>query len=131
MNLLWELDLTILKLETCEQDILLLSNEHYRKSGNLNAVYYKIIKDPLSLVSEFKAQGLHMIEVPTEVKTLESTRARLFPVNQFNLYFIGMNMKSGRFADRKMRQAIAYAVNRENNREFAIWFGGCCDWSSS
>ena len=47
-----------------EQDILLLSNEHYRKSGNLNAVYYKIIKDPLSLVSEFKAQGLHMIEVP-------------------------------------------------------------------
>ena len=98
-----------------EQDILLLSNEHYRKSGNLNAVYYKIIKDPLSLVSEFKAQGLHMIEVPpTEVKTLESTRARLFPVNQFNLYFIGMNMKSGRFADRKMRQAIAFAVNREN-----------------
>ncbi|MEE2924112.1 MAG: ABC transporter substrate-binding protein [bacterium] len=98
-----------------EQDILLLSNPHYRKSGNLNAVYYKIIKDPLSLVSEFKAQGLHMIEVPpTEVKSLKSTRARLFPVNQFNLYFVGMNMKSGRFTDRKLRQAIAFAVNRED-----------------
>ena len=97
-----------------EQDILLLSNPHYRKSGNLNAVYYKIIKDPLSLVSEFKAQGLHMIEVPpTEVQALKSTRARLSPVNQFNLYFVGMNMKSGRFADRNFRQAINFAVDRE------------------
>ena len=56
-----------------------------------------------------------MIEVPpTEVKSLKSTRARLFPVNQFNLYFVGMNMKSGRFTDRKLRQAIAFAVNRED-----------------
>ncbi len=97
-----------------EQDILLLSNSHYRKSGNLNAVYYKIIKDPLSLVSEFKAQGLHMIEVPpTEVRSVETTRARMYPVNQFNLYFVGMNMKSGRFVDRNFRQAINFAVDRE------------------
>lgn len=97
-----------------EQDLLLLNNDQYRKSGNLNAVYYKIIKDPLSLVSEFRAEGLHMIEIPpTEVQSVKETRARLFQVNQFNLYFIGMNMKSGRFEDRNLRHAINFGVNRE------------------
>lgn len=97
-----------------EQDLLLLSNEQYRKSGNLNAIYYKIIKDPLSLVSEFRADGLHMIEVPpTEVASINETRARLFPVNQFNLYFIGLNMKSGRFDDRDFRHALQFGINRE------------------
>lgn len=96
------------------QDLLLMRSKTYVKDGNLEAVYYKILEDPLTLISEFKARNLHIVEVPPDqLKSLESTRARLDSVNQYNLYFLGLNMKESRLQSRRLRRAMARAIDRK------------------
>lgn len=96
------------------QDMLLVHNSQYIKDGNLEAVYLKILKDPLTLISEFKAQSLHVVEVPPEeLDSLRSTRARLDSVNQYNLYFLGINMKKKELQSRRFRRGMARAIDRK------------------
>lgn len=96
-----------------DADILLKANAHYSKPGNLEAVQLRILKDPFSMVAEFKRGNVHIIEVP--LSELESLRQKaiLQEVDEYNLYFIGLNMKNQLFADEKIRLALAHALDRE------------------
>jgi ABC-type transport system substrate-binding protein len=97
-----------------EQDILLEGNPYYRKDGNLQAIYFKVIKEPLTMMTEFRSKNLHIIEVPPhELGIVKKTRARLHGVNQYNLYFLGLNMESGVFASKELRHALNYAIDRK------------------
>lgn len=97
-----------------EQDILLEGNPHFRKDGNLQAIYFKVITEPLTMMTEFRSKNLHIVEVPPhELGLVKKTRARLHGVNQYNLYFLGLNMESGVFASQDLRHALNYAIDRK------------------
>ncbi|MBT3784476.1 ABC transporter substrate-binding protein, partial [bacterium] len=103
----------VLKEWRREQDLLVVRNSKYAKEGNLEAIYFKILKDPLTLMSEFRSRNLHVVEVPPEdIKSLKPTRARIDSINQYNLYFLGLNMKTKALQSRRLRRAMAISIDR-------------------
>ncbi|MBW7875977.1 MAG: ABC transporter substrate-binding protein [Candidatus Cloacimonetes bacterium] len=98
-----------------DTEVLLTRNTQIKTSGNLQAIWFRIIKDPFTIVSEFKSGGLHLIEVPPqEVENLRADkRFRTLDIEEFNVYFLGLNMKSPLLQDIKMREALAHAIPRE------------------
>ncbi len=99
-----------------DKEVLLTRNSQIKTSGNLQAIWFRIIKDPFTIVSEFKSGGLHLIEVPPqEVQTIGSDkRFRTMEIEEFNVYFLGLNMKSPLLQDIRMREALAHAIPRES-----------------
>jgi len=97
-----------------EQDLFLRANPHYRKRGNLEAIYIRILKEPLTRFAEFKNQNLHIIELaPAQQEMIHNTRSRLYSVNEYNLYYLGLNMKSERMQSLPLRKAIAQSIDRQ------------------
>ncbi|MCO4783421.1 MAG: ABC transporter substrate-binding protein [Candidatus Cloacimonetes bacterium] len=96
-----------------DQDLLFIKNTYHKKKGNLNAIHYKILKDPFTRLAEYKKANLDIVEVsPSQQKQITDTSSKM-SVNQYNLYFMGLSMKSKKLQDLKTRQAIAQAIDKE------------------
>jgi peptide/nickel transport system substrate-binding protein/oligopeptide transport system substrate-binding protein len=96
-----------------ESDILLTANPNYQKPGNLEAVQLRILKDPFTMVAEFRRGNVHIIEVPNqELEQFRKEKFILQDVEEYNLYFIGLNMKNELFADEKIRQSLMHSLDR-------------------
>jgi peptide/nickel transport system substrate-binding protein len=102
------------------QKIVLVSNTDYFEGrpyidGNIT----RIIPDTATMFLELRAQGISYMDL-TPLQYTRQTENNLFRKN-FNKYrylgfkytYLGYNLKNPLFTDKRVRQAISYAINKE------------------
>ncbi len=102
------------------QKIVLVSNpEYFEGQPYIDGRITRIIPDTATMFLELRAQNLCMMGL-TPLQYTRQTDNNLFK-NNFNKHkylsfaytYLGYNLKNPLFADQKIRQAISYAINKD------------------
>lgn len=102
------------------QKIVLISNpEYFEGRPFVDGYILRIIPDMATMFLELRAKGIDMMNL-TPLQYTRQTENPFFRKN-FNKYrylsfaytYLGYNLRNPLFADRRIRQAISYAVNKE------------------
>ena len=102
------------------QKIVLVSNpEYFEGRPYIDGFVLRIIPDMATMFLELRAKGIDMMNL-TPLQYTRQTENPFFRKN-FNKYrylsfaytYLGYNMRNPLFADRRIRQAISYAINKE------------------
>jgi len=110
-----------LKEWTAGQKLVLEANERYFEGKpNIDHYLYRIIPDSSTMFQELLSGGVDMMGLnplqylrKSETRRIrENYRKFRYPANAFT--YMGYNLKSPLFADKKVRQALAYAIDRQS-----------------
>lgn len=102
------------------QKVILNANtDYFEGRPYLDGVVIRIIPDPTTMFLELKTQGLDWIGLsPLQYK--KQTQNEFFKKNyrkfkypSFSYTYLGFNLKHPWFSEKKVRQAIAYALDKE------------------
>ncbi len=102
------------------QKIVLVSNpDYFEGQPYIDGRITRIIPDTATMFLELRAQNIGMMGL-TPLQYTRQTENNLFK-NNFNKYrylsfaytYMGYNLKNPLFADKRVRQAISYAINKE------------------
>jgi peptide/nickel transport system substrate-binding protein/oligopeptide transport system substrate-binding protein len=102
------------------QELCLVTNDYYSKKGNLEAIQLKIMKDAFSRLAELKGRRIHVMEVLPQYRAQIPDTVNLKSIEQYNLYFLGMNMKSEMFKNPDFRKGLAMALDRASILDFFL-----------
>ncbi|MGH7276545.1 MAG: peptide-binding protein [Candidatus Rokuibacteriota bacterium] len=101
-----------------EKVVLVANPDYYEGPPYLSRVVYRIIPSQATIFLELKAKGVDS----AGLTALQFTRQTEYPAfrKAYNKYqypanaytYLGFNLKDPRFADRRVRQAIAHAINK-------------------
>ena len=100
--------------------IVLVSNhDYYEGRPYLDGYIMRIIPDTATMFLELRARGLDRMDL-TPLQYTRQTENKFFKAN-FNKYrytafaytYIGFNLRSPLFSDKRVRQAIAHAINKD------------------
>ncbi len=101
------------------QKIVLVANDGYFKGRpNIDEYIYRIIPDPATIFLELKSKGVDSMGL-TPLQYQRQTQTPFFeenfqkfryPANGYT--YLGYNLRDPKFSDKKVRQALAYAINR-------------------
>lgn len=103
------------------QKLVLEANERYFEGKpNIAQYLYRIIPDASTMFQELLSGGVDMMGLnplqylrKSETRRIrENYRKFRYPANAFT--YMGYNLKSPLFADKKVRQAFAYAIDRQS-----------------
>ncbi len=102
------------------QKIVLVSNpDYFEGRPYIDGYIMRIIPDTATMFLELRANGIDRMGL-TPLQYTRQTENNLFRKNynkfrylSFAYTYLGYNLKNPLFADKRVRQAIAYAVNRE------------------
>jgi peptide/nickel transport system substrate-binding protein len=102
------------------EKVVLVANKDYYIQGRpyLSRIVYRIIPSQATVFLEAKAKGVDM----TRLTAIQFARQTDYPAfkKDFNKYryadnrytYFGFNLKDPRFADKRVRQAFAHAINK-------------------
>ena len=109
-----------------EKVVLVATRDYYREGPYISRVVYRIIPSQPTIFLELKANGIDS----AGLTALQFKRQTDFPAfrKAYNKYpypanaytYFGFNLKDPRFADKRVRQAFAYAINRREIIEGVI-----------
>ncbi|MCK9614652.1 MAG: peptide-binding protein [Candidatus Omnitrophica bacterium] len=102
------------------QKVILTANpDYFEGRPYLDGVTIRIIPDPTTMFLELKTQGLDWIGL-TPLQYKKQTEDKFFNENykkfkypSFAYTYLGFNLKHPWFSEKKVRQAIAYALDKE------------------
>lgn len=102
------------------QELILDSNRDYFEGRPyIDHYVYRIIPDPATMFLELQAGGLDMMGL-TPLQYVKQTNTAYFRRNfrkfrypSFVYTYLGFNLKYPLFKDRRVRQAIAYAIDKQ------------------
>ena len=102
------------------EKVVLVANKDYYVQGRpyLGRVVYRVIPSQATIFLELKAKGVDMADL-TAIQYARQTDYAAFK-QDYNKYrysanrytYFGFNLKDPRFADKRVRQAFAYAINK-------------------
>jgi len=106
------------------QKIVLVSNpDYFEGRPYIDGFIMRIIPDMATMFLELRANGIDQIGDPPGLTPLQYTRQTETPYfrDNFNKYrylaftytYLGYNLKNPLFADKRVRQALAHAIDRE------------------
>ena len=105
---------------TSGQEVILDSNKNYFEGRPyIDRYVYKIIPDPATMFLELQKGGIDMMGL-TPIQYTKQTDSNLFKQNfqkfrypVFSYTYMGFNLTKTWFKDKRVRQAIAYAIDKE------------------
>ncbi|MCX7856934.1 MAG: ABC transporter substrate-binding protein [Deltaproteobacteria bacterium] len=97
----------------------------YSKIPNIDKVVLKFIADPATRYLELRTGKIDAAELPLSFD-MEKTKKNLneYRVESFRYTCLGFNLSNPLFASEKFRQAIAYAINKEEIINVALFGKG-------
>jgi peptide/nickel transport system substrate-binding protein len=107
--------------------VTVVSNPTYWQSGKpyLDQVELHVLPDPQTGVATLEAGGVDWLSgVPgQDAKRLQSDSAYqlLLTASGGTFYYLGMNVQAAAFTDKRVRQAFAYAMNRQRLVDIALF----------
>ena len=96
--------------------VVVRNDDYWEDAAKLEAVVFRPITDANTRVAELMAGGIDlMVEVPPDSLTQLSGDDNFSVYEQAgpHLWFLILNMKEGPFKDKKVRQAINYAIDKK------------------
>src|SRR5262249_9924040 len=103
---------------TGEKIVLTASPDYYDPGPYLSRLVYRVIPSQATIFLELKAKGVDAADL-TALQFARQTEYRAFhkafqkfryPSNGYT--YLGFNLKDPRFADQRVRQAFAHAINK-------------------
>jgi peptide/nickel transport system substrate-binding protein len=102
------------------QKIVLVSNtDYFEGRPYIDGYITRIIPDTATMFLELRAQGISLMDL-TPLQYTRQTENNLFKENfhkyrylGFKYVYLGYNLKNPLFTDKRVRQAISYAINKE------------------
>jgi peptide/nickel transport system substrate-binding protein len=104
-----------------EKVVLVANQDYFEGRPHLSRIVYRIIPSQATIFLELKAQGIDSAG-PAGLTALQFKRQADFPAfrkaynkyqYQDNVYtYLGFNLGDPRFADKRVRQAFAHAINK-------------------
>lgn len=102
------------------QKIVLVSNpDYFEGCPYIDGYITRIIPDTATMFLELRAQGISYMDL-TPLQYTRQTENNLFQKNfskyrylGFKYTYLGYNLKNPLFTDKRVRQAISYAINKE------------------
>jgi peptide/nickel transport system substrate-binding protein len=102
------------------QKIVLISNpDYFEGRPYIDGFITRIIPDMATMFLELRAQGISMMDL-TPLQYTRQTENNLFKENfkkyrylGFKYVYLGYNLKNPLFTDKRVRQAISHAINKE------------------
>jgi len=102
------------KWEPAQYIELAANMDYFKGVPNLDGIIYRF-GDQNTMLAAFMNQEVDIVPVPVaeveNVKTLDFAEVKTS--NDLSVYYIGFNLLNDHFKDVKVRQALAYAVNKE------------------
>ncbi|HET7616289.1 MAG TPA: peptide-binding protein, partial [Bacillales bacterium] len=101
------------------QYVKLKANEDYFKGRpHIDTVTYKIVPDANSLLAQFQAGQVDYIDVQapdiaTAQTLVEQGKAKMKSQLELSYTYLGYNLRNPLFKDKKVRQALTMAIDRE------------------
>lgn len=105
--------------KTGEKVVLESNHDYFEGRPYINRVVYRIIPDPSTIFLELKAKNIDM----AGLTPIQFRRQTEYPAFQkaFHRYqylanayaYLGFNLRDPRFQDRRVRQAIAHAIDKQ------------------
>ena len=106
-----------------EKVVLVANQDYFKGRPYLSRVVFRIIPSQATIFLELKAKGLDAAGIGSGLTALQYTRQTDYPVfrRAYQKYrhpssrytYLGLNLKDPRFADRRVRQAFAHAINKQ------------------
>jgi peptide/nickel transport system substrate-binding protein len=105
--------------KTGEKVVLEANSEYFEGRPYLKRVVYRIIPDQSTIFLELKARNIDLASL-TPIQYRRQTEYPAF-LKSFHRYrylsnsyaYLGFNLRDARFQDRRVRQAIAHAINKQ------------------
>ena len=103
-----------------EKVVLVANPDYYEGRPYLSRIVYRVIPSQATIFLELKAQGVDYVSTLTGIQYSRQTEYPAFrkayhkyryPASDYT--FLGFNLKDPRFADRRVRQAFAHAINKQ------------------
>ena len=117
-----------LKTVTSDGEIVLLSNENYFKGRpHIDKLIAKPFADQniMTQALMFNAIDMMVLVNPRNIPEIEGDkRFIMYPYNALSYSFFGYNLKNPFLADKKVRKAFTYAINRQEMLESFLTEGG-------
>lgn len=100
------------------RELVLSSNvDYFSERAVIKGIVYRIIPEELTTIAEFESGNLDIMGVPsTEFRRYsESSRwsGQIQKSRGLNIFYLGFNCQKAPFNDRRVRQALNYAIDRE------------------
>jgi peptide/nickel transport system substrate-binding protein len=106
------------EMKSGEKIVFVANNEYFKGRPAISRIVYRIIPSQATIFLEVKAQGVDV----ANLTALQYRRQTEYPAFEkiYNKYrypgagytYFGFNLKDPRFADRRVRQALAHAINK-------------------
>jgi len=104
---------------TGEKVVLVENPDYYNGRPHIGRIVYRVIPSQATIFLELKAKGVDYARTLTAFQYVRQTDYPAFrkAYNKFKYpsgyyTFLGFNLKDPRFADRRVRQAFAHAINK-------------------
>ena len=121
------------RLKSWESDarIVLITNpDYFEGRANLDGVVYRVIRDSSTMFLELLAGKLDYMELSKQQYVYQTSEKKF--ADKFNVYrslsfgysFMGYNLKSPLFKDVRVRKAFAYAINKHDIVDGALFGQG-------
>jgi peptide/nickel transport system substrate-binding protein len=102
-----------------ERVVLVANDDYFEGRPNIDRVVYRVIPDQSTMFLELQAGGLDFMGMtPIQYTTQTDTPAFKKNFNKFRYIafgytYLGYNLKKELFKDKRVRQALSYAVNKQ------------------
>ncbi|HME97554.1 MAG TPA: peptide-binding protein [Methylomirabilota bacterium] len=103
-----------------EKVVLTANPDYFEGRPYLSRIVYRVIPSQATIFLELKAQGVDYVSTLTGMQYSRQTEYPAFrkAYNKFrypasDYTFLGFNLKDPRFADRRVREAFAHAINKQ------------------
>jgi peptide/nickel transport system substrate-binding protein len=101
---------------TRDQEVRLSANEDYwGEQGQIKNIVFPVIPDPTARRQALQAGDIDGYDLvgPADVQALDEAGFQIVNRDPFNILYLGMNQANPELQDLRVRQAIAYAINKE------------------
>jgi peptide/nickel transport system substrate-binding protein len=107
------------EMKSGEKVVVVANHDYFRGRPHISRIVYRIIPSQATIFLELKARGVDVANLTalqykrqTEYPAFEKA-FRKFRYPSSGYTYFGFNLKDPRFADRRVRLAIAHAINRQ------------------
>ena len=98
-------------------EIRLKLRDEISRQSNIKGIIYRIIPEDITAITEFEMARLDLLGIPgnafSRFKKHPYWHKRLEVVKSLNTYYLGLNTERYPFNLKEIRQAIAFAIDRE------------------
>ncbi|MEA3290682.1 MAG: peptide-binding protein [Campylobacterota bacterium] len=115
------------KLKISQDIILKVNKDYFDKVPNIETINYKFVPDPTTSFYMLKQKqldvgGLSPIQIDRQIDEKFKNNFNIYEKQSFSFTYLGFNLKSEKFKDKRIREALSYAINRQELLDI-LFFG--------